>query len=162
LLNRLGYSRPPLTLNLVYNPVGAFIPPAQAQLEERYRQELRVLGVEFNRLFTITNMPIMRFARQLRQWGKEAEYMSLLVSHFNPDAVAGLMCRTLLSVGYEGTLYDCDFNQMLEMPLTINGRKLTVWDVNDLAVLGGAPIATGSHCFGCTAGAGSSCGGALT
>ncbi len=77
------------------------------------------MGVEFNRLFTITNMPIKRFARQLRQWGKDAEYMSLLVNHFNPGAVAGLMCRNLVSVGYQGTLYDCDFNQMLEMPLTI-------------------------------------------
>jgi radical SAM/Cys-rich protein len=161
LLNRLGYARPPLALHLVYNPVGAFLPPAQAQLEHRYRQELGQLGVEFNRLFTITNMPIKRFARQLRQWNKGAEYMSLLVNHFNPDAIAGLMCRTLVSVGYRGTLYDCDFNQMLEMPLTIKGRQLTVWDVNDLAALSGALIATGSHCFGCAAGTGSSCGGAL-
>ena len=160
-LNRLGYGRPPLTLHLVYNPVGAFLPPAQAQLEQRYREELGALGVEFNRLFTITNMPIKRFARQLRQWGKDAEYMSLLVSHFNPGAVAGLMCRTLVSAGYQGTLYDCDFNQMLEMPLTLEGRPLTIWDVKDLAALGDKPVAIGSHCFGCTAGAGSSCGGAL-
>jgi len=161
LLNRVGYGRPPLALHLVYNPVGAFLPPAQAQLEQRYRQELAQLGVEFNRLFTITNMPIKRFAFQLRQWNKGAEYMSLLVNHFNPDAVAGLMCRSLVSVGYQGTLYDCDFNQMLEMPLAIEGHQLTIWDVNDLAALSGASIATGSHCFGCTAGAGSSCGGAL-
>ncbi len=161
MLNRLGYARPPLALHLVYNPVGAFLPPAQAQLEQRYRQELSQLGVEFNRLFTITNMPIKRFALQLRQWNKAAEYMSLLVNHFNPDAVAGLMCRSLVSVGYQGTLYDCDFNQMLEMPLAIEGHQLTIWDVNDLAALSGASIATGSHCFGCTAGAGSSCGGAL-
>ena len=161
MLNRLGYGRPPLALNLVYNPVGAFLPPEQAQLEQRYRQELGALGVEFNRLFTITNMPIKRFARQLRQWGKDGEYMSLLVNHFNPVAVAGLMCRSLVSVGYEGTLYDCDFNQMLEMPLAVDGRQLTVWDVNDLSALAGAPIATGPHCFGCTAGAGSSCSGAL-
>jgi radical SAM/Cys-rich protein len=161
LLNRLGYGRPPLTLNLVYNPVGAFLPPAQAQLEERYRAELRPLGVEFNRLFTITNMPIMRFARQLRQWGKQAEYMGLLVNHFNPDAVAGLMCRSLVSVGYDGALYDCDFNQMLELPLAIDGRPLTIRDIGDLAALRDAPIATGPHCFGCTAGSGSSCGGAL-
>ena len=106
-------------------------------------------------------MPIKRFARQLRQWGKDAEYMSLLVSHFNPGAVAGLMCRTLVSAGYQGTLYDCDFNQMLEMPLTLEGRPLTIWDVKDLAALADKPVAIGSHCFGCTAGAGSSCGGAL-
>jgi radical SAM/Cys-rich protein len=161
LLNRLGYGRPPLTLNLVYNPVGAFLPPAQAQLEQRYRAELKPLGVEFNRLFTITNMPIMRFARQLRQWGKQAEYMGLLVNHFNPDAVAGLMCRSLVSVGYDGALYDCDFNQMLELPLAIDGRPLTIRDIGDLAALRDAPIATGPHCFGCTAGSGSSCGGAL-
>lgn len=161
LLNRLGYANSPLALHLVYNPVGAFLPPPQAQLEQRYRQELGQLGVEFNRLFTITNMPIKRFALQLRQWDKGAEYMSLLVNHFNPDAVAGLMCRSLVSVGYQGTLYDCDFNQMLEMPLTIEGRQLTIWDVSDMASLSGASVATGSHCFGCTAGAGSSCGGAL-
>ncbi|HXR35148.1 MAG TPA: arsenosugar biosynthesis radical SAM (seleno)protein ArsS [Candidatus Binataceae bacterium] len=161
-LNRLGYGRPPLTLNLVYNPVGAFLPPAQAQLEDRYRQELGVFGVEFNRLFTITNMPIKRFARQLRQWGKHAEYMGLLVNHFNPGAVAGLMCRNLVSVGYEGTLYDCDFNQMLELPLAVDGKPLTIWDVTDLSALEDAAIVTGPHCFGCTAGAGSSCGGALT
>lgn len=162
MLNRLGYGRSALRLNLVYNPVGAFLPPAQAELEARYRQELRALNVEFDHLFTITNMPIKRFARQLRGWGKEREYMSLLVNHFNPAAVAGLMCRSLVSAGYEGTLYDCDFNQMLEMPLTIDGRRLTIWDVNNLDALEGAPISTGSHCFGCTAGAGSSCGGALT
>jgi radical SAM/Cys-rich protein len=158
----LGYGRSSLRLNLVYNPVGAFLPPTQAELEERYRQELRALEVEFDRLLTITNMPIKRFARQLRSWGKEAEYMSLLVNHFNPAAVDGLMCRTLVSAGYDGALYDCDFNQMLEMPLTIAGRALTVWEVDDLATLAGAPISTAAHCFGCTAGAGSSCGGALT
>lgn len=161
LLNRVGYARPGLRLHLVYNPVGAFLPPAQAQLEQDYRRELGKLGIEFNRLFTITNMPIKRFAHQLRQWNKGAEYMGLLVNHFNPDAVAGLMCRTLMSVGCQGNLYDCDFNQMLEMPLTVGGRALTVWDIGDLASVRGAPIATGSHCFGCTAGAGSSCGGAL-
>jgi radical SAM/Cys-rich protein len=161
-LNQLGYGGSALRLNLVYNPVGAFLPPPQAELEARYRQELRALGVEFDHLFTITNMPIHRFARQLRSWGKEAEYMSLLVNHFNPAAVDGLMCRHLVSAGYEGTLYDCDFNQMLEMPLAIGGKPLTIWDVNDLGALEGAPVSTAAHCFGCTAGAGSSCGGALT
>ncbi len=162
LLNRLGYGRGALRLNLVYNPLGAFLPPAQAELEARYRHELRVLDVEFDHLFTITNMPIQRFARQLRSWGKEAEYMSLLVNHFNPTAVSGLMCRSLVSAGYEGTLYDCDFNQMLEMPLMIDGKRLSIWDVNDLSALEGVRISTGTHCFGCTAGSGSSCGGALT
>lgn len=160
-LNRLGYGRSALRLNLVYNPVGAFLPPAQAELQERYRQELRALDVEFDRLFTITNMPIKRFARQLRGWGKEAEYMSLLVNHFNPTAVEGLMCRSMVSAGYEGTLYDCDFNQMLEMPLMLDSRPLSIRDVNDLGDLAGTPISTAAHCFGCTAGAGSSCGGAL-
>ncbi|HKD69888.1 MAG TPA: arsenosugar biosynthesis radical SAM (seleno)protein ArsS [Candidatus Binataceae bacterium] len=162
LLNKRGYGRPPLGLNLVYNPLGAFLPPAQAELEARYRVELGALGVEFDSLFTITNMPIKRFAHQLRSWGKEAEYMSLLVNHFNPGAAGELMCRSLVSAGYDGTLYDCDFNQMLEMPLTLDGRRLTIWDVGDLGELESASIATGPHCFGCTAGAGSSCGGALT
>ena len=162
LLNRLGYGCGALRLNLVYNPLGAFLPPAQVELEARYRDELRQLEVEFDHLFTITNMPIKRFARQLRSWGKEAEYMSLLVNHFNPEAVSGLMCRSLVSAGYEGTLYDCDFNQMVEMPLTVEGRLLTIWDLDDLGTLQGAPVSTGAHCFGCTAGSGSSCGGALT
>ncbi len=160
-LNAIGYGRSGLRLNLVYNPVGAFLPPPQAELEARYREELRRFGVEFDRLFTITNMPIKRFARQLRDWDKSSEYMGLLVNHFNPATVAGLMCRSLVSAGYEGTLYDCDFNQMLEIPLTARGRILTVWDMDDLASLEGTAIATAPHCFGCTAGAGSSCGGAI-
>ncbi|HEY2107095.1 MAG TPA: arsenosugar biosynthesis radical SAM (seleno)protein ArsS [Candidatus Binataceae bacterium] len=162
MLNRLGYGSSALRLNLVYNPLGAFLPPAQAELEARYRRELGELEVEFDHLFTITNMPIKRFAHQLRSWGKEAEYMSLLVNHFNPEAVGGLMCRDLVSAGYQGTLYDCDFNQMLEMPLMIDGKPLSIWDVHDLAALEGAAISTAAHCFGCTAGSGSSCGGALT
>jgi len=160
LLNKRGYGRPPLGLNLVYNPLGAFLPPAQAELEARYRVELGALGVEFDSLFTITNMPIKRFAHQLRSWGKEAEYMSLLVNHFNPATVPGLMCRELVSVGWDGRLYDCDFNQMLELPIGAP-RASTIWDVDELAALDGAAIATGRHCFGCTAGAGSSCGGTI-
>jgi radical SAM/Cys-rich protein len=165
LLNDLGYGMPAgnLALDLVYNPVGAFLPPAQAELEARYHQELRDrFGLEFNRLLTITNMPIKRFADQLRREDREREYMALLVNHFNPSTVAGLMCRDLVSVGYEGTLYDCDFNQMLSMPIAGgDGRALTIFDFDDLRALTGAKIATGSHCFGCTAGAGSSCSGAL-
>jgi radical SAM/Cys-rich protein len=164
-LNDLGYGLPDsnLTLDLVYNPVGAFLPPAQAELEARYHQELRDgFSIEFNHLLTITNMPIKRFADQLRRSGSEREYMALLVNHFNPATVSGVMCRELVSVGYEGTLYDCDFNQMLSMPIVdARGRAITIFDVNDLRDFSGARIATGSHCFGCTAGAGSSCSGAL-
>jgi radical SAM/Cys-rich protein len=152
-----------LALDLVYNPVGAFLPPAQAELEARYHQELRDgFGLEFNHLLTITNMPIKRFADQLHRLGNEREYMGLLVNHFNPATVATVMCRDLVSVGYEGTLYDCDFNQMLAMPIENgSGHALTIFDLEDVAEMTGARIATGSHCFGCTAGAGSSCSGAL-
>jgi radical SAM/Cys-rich protein len=165
LLNALGYGmhETALTLDLVYNPVGAFLPPAQAELEARYHQELRDgFGLEFNRLLTITNMPIKRFADQLRRLGSEREYMRLLVNHFNPATLATVMCRDLVSVGFEGTFYDCDFNQMLSMPMmNAGGRPLTIFDIDNLGELSGARIATGSHCFGCTAGAGSSCSGAL-
>jgi radical SAM/Cys-rich protein len=164
ILNGLGYGMPKsgLALDLVYNPVGAFLPPAQAELEARYHQELRDgFGVEFDHLLTITNMPISRFAAQLRRDGLQSEYMALLVNHFNPSTVDGLMCRDLVSVGYEGTLYDCDFNQMLSMPIVHDARVLTIFDIDDVLELGGMRIATGAHCFGCTAGAGSSCGGAL-
>ena len=162
-LNALGYGAGSLELSLVYNPVGPALPPPQAALEADYRRELGAHGVRFNRLLTITNMPIARFAHQLHQWNKHAEYMGLLVNHFNPNTVEGLMCRALVSVGWDGRLYDCDFNQMLEMPIGAAGRRkaLTVWDIDDLDTLTGASIATGAHCFGCTAGAGSSCGGAL-
>ena len=161
-LNGLGYGRAePRALDLVYNPLGPSLPPPQAQLEEQYRRELRELfGIEFRRLLTITNMPIKRFAHALAREGRDAEYRSLLVNHFNPDTVSGLMCRDILSVGWDGQLYDCDFNQMLELPL--GGRRRSVWEVEDLAEFAGDEIATGPHCFGCTAGSGSSCGGALT
>ena len=132
-------------------------------IDADYRGELGALGVGFDRLLTIANMPIARFAHQLHQWDKYADYMGLLVNHFNPDTVDGLMCRALVSVGWDGRLYDCDFNQMLEMPIGAPDEReaLTVWDLDDLDGLAGAPVATGPHCFGCTAGAGSSCGGAL-
>ncbi|HVB79478.1 MAG TPA: arsenosugar biosynthesis radical SAM (seleno)protein ArsS [Candidatus Binataceae bacterium] len=162
-LNALGYGAGALELSLVYNPVGPALPPPQAALEADYRRELGAHDVRFNRLLTIANMPIARFAHQLHQWDKYADYMGLLVNHFNPGTVAGLMCRALVSVGWDGRLYDCDFNQMLEMSMGAVGERaaLTVWDIDDLDALTGAPIATGAHCFGCTAGAGSSCGGAL-
>jgi radical SAM/Cys-rich protein len=161
-LNALGYGRPgsALRLDLIYNPLGAFLPPAEPELETRYRDQLgRLFGIEFHRLLTLTNMPISRFADTLLRAGEMSRYMSLLVNHFNPDTVRGLMCRTLLSVGWDGRLYDCDFNQMLELPLGAGPRS--IWDVDQLAALRGGQVATGGHCFGCTAGAGSSCGGAL-
>jgi len=163
LLNDLGYGMPgsALALDLVYNPLGASLPPAQSALEARYREELRGLfGIEFSRLVAITNMPIARFARALIRDGRHEAYMSLLVNHFNPATLGDLMCRTLVSVGYDGQLYDCDFNQMLELPLGGVGRSIC--DVEDLSELEGDAIATAAHCFGCTAGHGSSCGGALT
>jgi radical SAM/Cys-rich protein len=163
LLNRLGYGSGDgkRELDLVYNPLGPSLPPAQAELEQTYRRELRELfDLRFDRLVTITNMPIKRFAHSLEREGRYGEYLSLLVNHFNPTTVPALMCRHLVSVGYDGALYDCDFNQMLELPLA--GRATSLWDVDDLSQLAGTPVSTAAHCFGCTAGSGSSCGGALT
>ena len=164
-LNSLGYGRGDgRRLDLVYNPVGAFLPPAQAELEARYRDELgRAFGIVFDRLLTITNMPIKRFAEMLARDDAAEAYQSLLVNHFNPDTVPGLMCRSLVSVGWDGRLYDCDFNQMLELPLADarGGAPRTIWDLESLDAADGLPIATAAHCFGCTAGAGSSCSGTL-
>ncbi|MDQ3367383.1 MAG: arsenosugar biosynthesis radical SAM protein ArsS [Myxococcota bacterium] len=159
-LNARGYGAGGgLQLNLVYNPGGAFLPAAQAELEASYRAELATrFGLSFDHLFTITNLPIARFADFLDERGAYDEYMSLLVNHLNPTTVPGLMCRSLISVGWDGQLYDCDFNQMLELPL--GGRPRTLFDLPSLD-LAEQPIATGSHCFGCTAGSGSSCGGSL-
>jgi len=162
LLNGLGYGLPgsELTLDLVYNPVGPALPPPQAELEGRYCEELgQHFGISFHHLLTLTNMPIARFATDLARQGREAEYLSLLVNHFNPATLPGVMCRSLLSVGYDGSLYDCDFNQMLEIPLGAGQR--TVWDGDNLEELAEQPIATATHCLACTAGAGSSGGGAL-
>lgn len=165
-LNALGYGDPnsPLKLNLVYNPVGAFLPPAQEGLELDYKaQLLEHFGIRFNQLFTITNMPIKRFAFQLLRMGQVHEYMDLLVNHFNGSTVAGLMCRAQLSVGWDGQMYDCDFNQMLDLHVdvsTFTGNP-TIFDLHSLVDLDCRPIATEGHCFGCTAGSGSSCGGAL-
>lgn len=161
LLNELGYGKPgsELILNLVYNPLGAFLPPPQAKLEADYRKQLgEHFGIEFNRLFTITNMPIKRFADFLVQSGQQESYMGLLVNHFNPGTVEYLMCRSLVSVGWDGKLYDCDFNQMLDIETP--SRK-TIWDIHSFSEFADAEIATAGHCFGCTAGAGSSCGGSL-
>jgi radical SAM/Cys-rich protein len=166
-LNGLGYGMPesPLALNLVYNPLGPSLPPPQDQLEADYKNQLRDgFGIQFHRLLTLNNMPIQRFASSLRLKGQYEAYMSTLVNHFSPQNVPGLMCRSLVSVGWEGALYDCDFNQMLEIDMTrsTGAPALTIWNVESFSGLSGQHIRTGSHCFGCTAGAGSSCRGALT
>jgi radical SAM/Cys-rich protein len=161
ILNRLGYGRTAdLPLDLVYNPNGAFLPPDQAELEADYKRELkRHFDIDFDHLYTITNMPVSRFASWLLHNGKLEEYMDLLVGAFNPASVAGLMCRDTLSIGWRGEVYDCDFNQQLGLQWK-NGRPLFLWDI-DPARIENRPIALGKHCFGCTAGHGSSCGGSL-
>ncbi len=158
-LNKLGYGQPdsPLTLNLVYNPLGPALPPDQTSLETAYKTSLSAnFDVRFNALYTITNMPISRFKRDLEQRGQLEGYLALLQDAFNPAAVDGVMCRSMLSVGYDGRLFDCDFNQMLDMD---TGKS--IWDIetfNEGSIRG---IRTAEHCLGCTAGAGSSCGGSL-
>lgn len=163
-LNDLGYGYPGsgLVLNLVYNPTGAFLPPDQAAMETEYKAELaKREGIVFNNLFTITNLPIARFKHFLERTGNYTRYMDKLAGAFNPAAAANVMCRSLLSVGYEGTLYDCDFNHMLDLPVrSPNGRPLHLADFDELA-LARREIVVGDHCLGCTAGAGSSCGGAV-
>lgn len=160
-LNALGYGRQDdLALDLVYNPNGAFLPPAQEELEADYKRELKAhFDIDFDHLYTITNMPISRFSSWLRNNGKLAEYMQTLVDAFNPASVAGLMCRNTLSIGWRGEVFDCDFNQQLGMQWK-NGKPLFLWDI-EVGALVGRPIALGDHCFGCTAGQGSSCGGSL-
>ena len=162
-LNRLGYGQvgSGLLLTLVANPVGTYLPGNQAALEADWRRQLRRLyGVEFNNLFTITNMPISRFLDHLEVTGQTDEYLTRLVTAFNPAAASNVMCRNTLSVGWDGTLYDCDFNQMLDLPVHGNVPQ-TIFDW-DHAPLDGREIVLGAHCFGCTAGAGSSCGGATS
>jgi MoaA/NifB/PqqE/SkfB family radical SAM enzyme len=149
-----------LVLTLVYNPIGPALPPPQASLEAAYRKELRTkYGVEFTRLYTITNMPISRFLDDLLQTGRYEAYMQRLIEAYNPAAVAGLMCRNTLSVGWDGRLYDCDFNQMLDLDLG-PGLPRTIHEF-DAAALQWRPIVTGQHCYGCTAGTGSGCQGAI-
>lgn len=162
-LNSLGYGKPgsKLELSLVYNPVGPYLPPPEAKLEKDYKEKLKSdFGIEFSRLYTITNMPIKRFLVDLKQSKQLEAYMTLLVNSFNPTAAMGVMCRNLISIGWDGQIYDCDFNQMLEMP--IQHKKTTIWDIKNLAQFDGGEIEFADHCFGCTAGAGSSCGGSLT
>jgi len=160
-LNILGYGRSAgeLTLHLAYNPLGPSLPPAQALLEVEYKQHLRAnFGIEFDHLFTITNMPIRRFSEQLVRIGKQESYQQLLMEHFNPETVSQLMCRSQINIAWDGKLYDCDFNQMLELSI-VDAR--TIWDIENFAELASQRIVTGQHCFGCTAGAGSSCSGTL-
>jgi len=159
LLNAAGYGKgdPALRLTLVSNPAGAFLGASQATLEREWRQSLeREHGVTFDRLFVLNNMPISRFLEWLEQSGNLEGYMQKLVAAFNPAAVSGVMCRNTLSVGYDGRLYDCDFNQMLEMELDLPRPHVSQFDE---AAWRTRTIATARHCFGCTAGAGSSCGG---
>ena len=159
-LNALGYGQEgsKLRLNLVYNPVGAFLPPAQHAVEADFKRELAGRhGIVFHSLYTITNMPINRFLDFLLRSGNYERYMEKLVNAYNPIAAAGVMCRYTLSVGWDGTLYDCDFNQMLDLPLGFDAPA----HIRDFqaAMHGSRRITVGQHCYGCTAGGGSSCGG---
>lgn len=160
-LNNLGYGQPnsPLVLTLVYNPIGPNLPANQAELESAYRRELSErFGIQFTRLFTITNMPISRFLDHLVEVGEYEQYMEMLISAFNPAAIDGLMCRNTISVGWDGTLYDCDFNQMLEIGIAEAPHHIEAFDFTRLSK---RPIVTDQHCYGCTAGAGSGCQGAI-
>jgi len=163
LLNQIGYGREGsgLTLTLVYNPVGPSLPPDQVALEATYRSELQSrFGIRFNRLFTITNMPISRYLEYLLKTDQFEQYMQTLVEAFNPAAIAGLMCRDTLSVGWDGRLFDCDFNQMLNMEVD-KGCPSHIDEFN-YPSLSGRDIVVGQHCFGCTAGAGSGCQGSIS
>ncbi len=168
-LNRLGYGREPhLPLDLVYNPNGAFLPPNQQALEQDYKARLfDEHGIEFNQLLTITNMPISRFGGMLLSKGLYDDYITLLKENFSENNMHSVMCKTLISIDWQGYVYDCDFNQMLDMPLAHNGNSIATdkpkSHISDLlnADLSGESIIIGEHCYGCTAGQGSSCGGAL-
>ena len=163
-LNALGYGREGsgLILNLMYNPGGPHLPPPQPALEEDYRRRLgEEHGVVFNRLYTLTNMPIMRFGSTLVSKGQFDDYMKLLRDNFCPDNLKTVMCRSLISIDWRGYVYDCDFNQMLDMPLRLGGRGRVHLRELDAEALRDNPIVVADHCYGCTAGQGSSCGGAL-
>lgn len=162
LLNEVGYGveGSGLTLDLVYNPTGTFLPSGQAQLEEEFKRQLkRRHDITFNSLFAITNLPISRFLEYLIDTGQYSEYMTKLIEAFNPATVHGLMCRTTLSVSWDGFIYDCDFNQMLDLKVASTAQHIKDFDME---ALGRRHIVTSQHCYGCTAGAGSSCGGEIT
>jgi radical SAM/Cys-rich protein len=161
MLNAVGYGQPGsgLVLNLVYNPAGAFMPGPQAGLERQFKQALaKDFGIVFNSLFAITNLPVSRFLDYLVESGNYAGYMEKLVNAFNPTAAAGVMCRDTISVGWDGGLYDCDFNQMLDLHVASTSQHIRDFDA---AALAQRPIVLNQHCYGCTAGAGSSCGGTV-
>ena len=162
MLNAVGYGKPGsgLTLNLVYNPSGAFLPGSQLTLEQQFKKELkRNFDIDFNNLFCITNMPISRFLDYLIESGNYESYMQKLIEAFNPIAAAGVMCRNTVSIGWDGYIYDCDFNQMLGLHVN-NGapNHISQWDTHALQ---NRDIVLNQHCYGCTAGSGSSCGGAV-
>lgn len=160
-LNELGYGKEPnLVLDLVHNPVSPSLPPNQSELENAYKSELdKIFGITFSKLLTITNMPIGRFQTYLQKNKKDIEYRELLRNSFNPATIDNLMCRNQVSIGWNGTLYDCDFNLALDLPIKYDAREnIQGFDYKKLK---GREIVTGEHCFGCTAGAGSSCGGAI-
>ncbi len=162
-LNELGYGHPDsgLKLDLVYNPVGTGLPPEQTKLEQAYREQLNArYSISFNRLYTITNMPVSRFLHDLLRQEKYEVYMQKLIDAFNPLTVNDLMCRSLVSVDWNGYLYDCDFNQMLDLPLHESARRLHISEVRDSDLVD-RTIQTANHCYGCTAGCGSSCTGSL-
>jgi radical SAM/Cys-rich protein len=163
-LNQLGYGQQDslLQLNLVYNPQDAVLPPDQQSLEQAYKQHLlKHYGIVFNRLYAIANMPIGRFGSMLVSQGRFDEYLNLLRSRFREDNLAHLMCLNTLSINWQGYVYDCDFNQMLSLPLgTMTKPRVHIADLT-LEILSGAAITTAAHCYGCAAGQGSSCGGAL-
>ncbi len=164
LLTQRGYGRPGsgLVIDLVYNPSGAFLPPAQDDLEQQYRAKLEKLDIAFSSLLTLSNIPIGRFAHSLERGGELAPYMNLLADNFNAATVSAVMCRSQVNIGWDGTIYDCDFNQMLGLAcLDADGVPRTVHNLVSFNELGKTRIKTASHCLGCTAGAGSSCGGAL-
>lgn len=164
-LNALGYGKPgsKLVLNLMYNPGGAFLPPPQQALESEYKQKLEDdFGITFNQLYTLTNMPIMRFGSTLISKGEFENYMQLLKQSHSQENLQTVMCRNLISIDWQGYIYDCDFNQMLDMPSALPASDKT--HISELSVndLFSSPIAVAEHCYGCTAGSGSSCGGALS
>jgi radical SAM/Cys-rich protein len=162
-LNKRGYGQEnsPLQLDLVHNPVGAFLPASQSDLEHEYKRKLKdEYGVKFNKLFTITNMPIGRYLEYLLKSDNFEDYMETLVNAYNPAAVENVMCRSTISVAWDGTLFDCDFNQMLKLP--VNHGSPTHINQFDLEQLDSRQIVIANHCFGCTAGSGSSCQGATT
>jgi radical SAM/Cys-rich protein len=162
MLNAVGYGKPGtgLLLNLVYNPAGAFLPPQQATLEKEYKDALlKDFGIEFNNLFTITNMPISRYLDYLLNSSNYEKYMEKLLDAFNPAAAANVMCRNTISIGWDGFLYDCDFNQMLDLKVSSSGKHISNFDTDQLI---NREIIVNQHCYGCTAGSGSSCGGAVT